>query len=231
MAHAYWGGQHNKANTGSPATPGNHAWGAPSPTACLRRRPSASPSVPVVTSAACSALEPSGGGLTLPFSWPWGVGRLPCCWALLLLLNVPFVSFVHSTTARVSSVCFMQILIMLCIAQSCPILFCDPMDYCPPGSSVHGIFQARILEWVAISFSRGSLWPRYQTCVSCIGRQILYHWATTEAQYLSLILACLFTLIMAMFEKLITPDLTTVSFLWFLYTSTSCISSKKSFPL
>ena len=41
------------------------------------------------------------------------------------------------------------------VAQSCPIL-CDPVDYSPPGSSVHGILQARILEWVTISFSRGS---------------------------------------------------------------------------
>ena len=41
------------------------------------------------------------------------------------------------------------------VAQSCPTL-CDPMDCSPPGSSVHGILQARILEWVAISFSRGS---------------------------------------------------------------------------
>ena len=41
------------------------------------------------------------------------------------------------------------------VAQSCPI-FCDPMDSSPPGSSVHGILQARILEWVAIPFSRGS---------------------------------------------------------------------------
>ena len=44
----------------------------------------------------------------------------------------------------------------------------------PPGSSVHGIFQARILEWVAISFSRGTSQPRDQTRVSCVGRQILY---------------------------------------------------------
>ena len=45
------------------------------------------------------------------------------------------------------------------VAQSCPTL-CDPMDCSLPGSSVHGIFQARVLEWVAISFSRGSSWPR-----------------------------------------------------------------------
>ena len=61
-------------------------------------------------------------------------------------------------------------------AQSCHTL-CDCMDCSPPGSSVHGIFQARILEWVAICFSRGSSQPRDQThisCISCIGRQILY---------------------------------------------------------
>ena len=47
------------------------------------------------------------------------------------------------------------------------------MDYSPPGSSVHGIFQARILEWVATSYSRGSSQPRDRTRVSCIGRRIL----------------------------------------------------------
>ena len=59
-------------------------------------------------------------------------------------------------------------------------LFCDPMDCSLPGSSVHGISQARILEWVTISSSRGSSWPRDGTQVSCIGRRILYHWATRE---------------------------------------------------
>ena len=63
----------------------------------------------------------------------------------------------------------------------------DPTDCSPPGSSVHGIFQARVLKSVAIFSSRGSSWPRYQTCLSCIshiGRHILYHWATWEAQFL-----------------------------------------------
>ena len=57
------------------------------------------------------------------------------------------------------------------------------MDCSPPGSSVHGIFQARILEWVAISFSRGSSWPRdwaHVSFVFCIGRRILYTGATWE---------------------------------------------------
>ena len=53
------------------------------------------------------------------------------------------------------------------VAQSC-LTLCDPMDCSPLGSSVHGILQARILEWVAISFSRGSSQPRYQTQVSHI---------------------------------------------------------------
>ena len=59
-------------------------------------------------------------------------------------------------------------------AQLYPTL-CNPMHYSPPRSSVHGIFQARILEWVAISSSRGSSWPRDWTHVSRTSRQILYH--------------------------------------------------------
>ena len=61
------------------------------------------------------------------------------------------------------------------LLQSCPNL-CDPMDCSPTGSSVHGILQARILKWIAISSSRGSSWPRDQThisYVSCIGRLVL----------------------------------------------------------
>ena len=53
------------------------------------------------------------------------------------------------------------------VTQLCPTL-CNPMDCSPPGSSIHGILQARIVEWVAISFSRGSSQPRDQTCISCI---------------------------------------------------------------
>jgi len=60
--------------------------------------------------------------------------------------------------------------------KSC-ITVCNPVDCSPPGSSVHGISQTRILQWVAIPFSRGSPWPRDRTHVSCIGRWILYHWA------------------------------------------------------
>ena len=60
----------------------------------------------------------------------------------------------------------------------CVRIFCDPMNCSPPGSSDHGIFQARILNSVAISSSRGSSPPRGQThvaYVSCIGKCVLYH--------------------------------------------------------
>ena len=66
------------------------------------------------------------------------------------------------------------------VARSCPTL-CDPVDCSPPGSSVHGIFQARILEWVAISFSRGSSQPRDRTQVSRIAGRHLNLWATRQA--------------------------------------------------
>ena len=64
-------------------------------------------------------------------------------------------------------------------AWSC-LTLCNPMDCSQPGSSVHGTFQVRILEWVTISSSRGSSLLRGWTHVSCIGRWILYHWATWE---------------------------------------------------
>ena len=65
------------------------------------------------------------------------------------------------------------------LAQSYPTLW-YPMDCSPPGSSIHGIFQARVLEWVAISFSRGSSPPRNRTWVSCIVGRHFTVWATRE---------------------------------------------------
>ena len=65
------------------------------------------------------------------------------------------------------------------IAKSCPTLF-DLMDHSPSGSSVHGISQARILKWVAISFSRGSSQPRDRIQVSCIAGRLFTVWATRE---------------------------------------------------
>ena len=57
----------------------------------------------------------------------------------------------------------------------------EPMDYSLPGPSLHQISQARLLEWVAISFSRGSSQLKDRTHISSLGRQILYHWANRKA--------------------------------------------------
>ena len=78
-------------------------------------------------------------------------------------------------TDKNSSFCGVCMHACMCV-QSCLILW-DSTDCSPPGSSVHGILLARVLEWVAVSYSRGSSWPRDQTWVSyvsCIGRQVLY---------------------------------------------------------
>ena len=66
------------------------------------------------------------------------------------------------------------------LLQLC-LTLCNSMDCSPPGSSVCGILQARILEWVAVASSRGPSPPRDQTHVSCIAKEILYCWATREA--------------------------------------------------
>ena len=67
-----------------------------------------------------------------------------------------------------------RILMDACVrAQSC--FFATPWTVCPPGSSVHGILQAKILEWVAMPSSRGSSQPRDRTHISCTSWQIYYH--------------------------------------------------------
>ena len=67
------------------------------------------------------------------------------------------------------------------VAQSCPTL-CDPVDCNLLGFSIHGILQARILEWVAISFSRASSQPRDRTEVSLIGGRRFNLWATRDSK-------------------------------------------------
>ena len=77
--------------------------------------------------------------------------------------------------------------ILVCVYVCvCSVIF-DSLDYSSPGFSVHGIFQARILVWITISYFRGSFPPRYLNCIYCIphiGRQILYYCATWEVQIL-----------------------------------------------
>ena len=70
--------------------------------------------------------------------------------------------------------------VCVCVTQSCLTLY-DPMDCSLPGSSVHGILQARILEWVVIPFSRRSSQPRDWTCSSHIAGRFFTIWATREA--------------------------------------------------
>ena len=102
----------------------------------------------------------------------YNVGILPCNWSFSFSI-IPSKEIPGLISFR------MDWLDLLAVqgTQSCPTL-CYLMDCSPPVSSVPGILQARILEWVAISFSRGSSWSRDQTqvsCVTCIGRWILYH--------------------------------------------------------
>ena len=113
-------------------------------------------------------------------------------WLLKDILSVDQWIGVVLTEFKSMHVCMcMCVCVYVCsVAQSASSL--QPLDCGPPGSSVHGISQARMLEWVAISFSRGSSQPRGWTCISCIshnGRWILYlaggfftTWATWEAQ-------------------------------------------------
>ena len=90
------------------------------------------------------------------------------------------------SVVRVCSLCVMCAQLHACVLSCvCAQTLCSPLDCSLPGSSVHGMFQAKILELVAISSSRGSSWSRDRTCISyisCIGRQILYHWTIWEAE-------------------------------------------------
>ena len=119
-------------------------------------------------------------------------GRCPGCsvliifWFLELLCSLTLKNCVCVCVCMFSSAAEVHFLYLFCclVTKLCPTL-CDPMDCSQPGSSVCGILQARTLECVAISFSRGSSWPRDGTCISCISRQIVYHWATREVHLFS----------------------------------------------
>ena len=91
-----------------------------------------------------------------------GTPQLPFCHIFLIPVYLPLCNVYMSAK-----------LLQLCL------ILCNPMDCSPPGSSVHGILQGRILEWVAMTSSKGSSQPRDGTrisYISCIGRWILYHW-------------------------------------------------------
>ena len=122
--------------------------------------------------------------------WPlvcehWSLGELGCPWesspSSVMGKETRLVRPSESRPLTLD-VCWAEVARL--VTQSCPTL-CGPMDCSLPGSSVHGVLQARILEWVAISSSSGSFRPRDQICVSCIycvNRQSLYHCDTWELQ-------------------------------------------------
>ena len=90
-----------------------------------------------------------------------------------------FFFFLAASQKKLSSVCLVSSVLCL-VTRSC-LTLCNPMDYSPPGSSFHGILQERILEWVAILFSRGFYWPSDWTQVSCISSRFSTVWVTREA--------------------------------------------------
>ena len=105
-----------------------------------------------------------------------------------IIKTSPISGFSHSFTFRSPHVSSFSLKFKLRCAKSLQLCLTlsDAVDHSPPGSSIHEILQARILEWVAISFSRESSRPRDRTLisyVSCIGRQILYHCTTWEAKF------------------------------------------------
>ena len=87
---------------------------------------------------------------------------------------------VHACVVCMYTYVYMSVCVQL---LSC-VWLCDPMNLSLSGSSLHGILQAGIMEWAAISFSRGSSWPRDWTCLSYTGRWILHHCITWEALYI-----------------------------------------------
>ena len=86
-----------------------------------------------------------------------------------------------STSTYSSTILFSEYWVLKLLSH---VRLCDPMDCSLPVSSLHGILQARVLEWVAISFSRGSSWPRDQIQVSHIPGRCFNLWATREAHRL-----------------------------------------------
>ena len=121
-------------------------------------------------------IEPVSPALADGFFYHWATresNTWMCREKMLLLLAVGhwgvWKSFIFKKQKMVSfPICIYLITSEVVVQSSHVRLFCDFKDCSPTGSSVHGISQARILEWVTLSFSRGSFWPRDQTHVSCL---------------------------------------------------------------
>ena len=116
--------------------------------------------------------------LNLPPRSPSQPSRLSQIWAPCAIPQLP-TSCLISSQPLAKSLCSKE---WSEVAQSCLTLG-DLMDCSLPRPSVHGIFKARVLEWVAISFSRGSSWPRDRTWVYCIVGVLFTVWATREVHF------------------------------------------------
>ena len=120
-------------------------------------------------------------------SLPWGTSAP---WEKSLLSMIFISAYHHTRQAHgrfsVKILSEWSVCVCVCVCALCSVLsLFYPMDCSLPGSSVHGILQARILNWVAIFSSKGFFQLRdqaYAFCIFCIGKQILYHWAIWEAR-------------------------------------------------
>ena len=123
--------------------------------------------------------------LSSPLSYGLDI-RSRLCWSIPLVQNFSLKAsdVMKQGLCRIHSGCGCQRQCAMC-SQPC-LTLCDPVDCSPPGSSVHEILPARILEWGALSFSRESSRPRDWTCVSyisCIGREIYYQYHIGSPRY------------------------------------------------
>ena len=151
----------------------------------LYTRVSSSTGVSTVTCSVCALLRPTSSpqGLGCP-PRPWG-----CCFQWLLMVagetSSEILRLCRAPQGGLWPVLWGTHKLCCCcclVANLCLTLLQPPWTVaCLPGSSVHGISQARMLEWVVISFCRKSSLPRDRTHVSCIGRWIFNHWTTWEA--------------------------------------------------
>ena len=127
------------------------------------------------------SLDPSQADPTVLKTWLWGSFRIHKWISNYTHINTNIICHFTIHLSRVYNEVSQSLWDMWVFSRVEPL--CDPMDCSPPGTSVHGISQGRILEWVAISSSRGSSQPRDWTHISCLGQQILYHCATWETLY------------------------------------------------
>ena len=118
-----------------------------------------------------------------PGTVPVSASYLPSCWSISQgKKKKKKKSQGRHQTSKASPTTHQLDKVKVLVTQLC-LTLCNPMDCGPPVSSVHEILQARILEWVAISFSRQSSQARDQTWVSCIAGRLLTEWAIREAHF------------------------------------------------